>query len=146
MNSTSKKFIFLTEAVVYIALSGDRPVRSDEICRAQSLPQRYLESLMQGLVRAGVLRSVRGPRGGYMLGMERRRIRLSEILKVLRREEDAERLKISPFAQEVILPLVQNAQDQMMLELGSTSVEDLCRLARERGFLGEEIKKPDFAI
>ena len=47
-------------------------------CRARisrfgsSLPRRYLEQVMQQLVRAGMLKGVRGPRGGYRLARERR--------------------------------------------------------------------------
>ena len=71
----SKKLLFAIEAVVDIAYNaGAAPVQSKEITRRQRIPQRYLEQVMQQLVRAGVLKGVRGPRGGYRLARERRQL------------------------------------------------------------------------
>ena len=71
----SRKAILALEAVVDIACnSRPEPVQSKEIMRRQGVPDRYLEQVMQALVRQGVLKGVRGPRGGYRLAKERRRI------------------------------------------------------------------------
>ena len=62
----SKKLLFAIEAVVDIAYNaGGTPVQSSEITRRQGIPRRYLEQVLQHLVRAGILSGVRGPRGGY---------------------------------------------------------------------------------
>ena len=51
----SKKMLFALEAVVDIAYNaGTDPVQSKEITRRQGIPQRYLEQVMQRLVRAGI--------------------------------------------------------------------------------------------
>ena len=71
----SKKALLALEAVVDIAYNArPEPVQSKELTQRQGIPQRYLEQVMQQLVRAGILRGVRGPRGGYRLARERRRI------------------------------------------------------------------------
>ena len=71
----TKKLLFAIEAVLDIAYNaGTLPVQSGEITRRQGIPRRYLEQVLQQLVRAGVLQGVRGPRGGYRLARERRRI------------------------------------------------------------------------
>ena len=44
---------------------------------------------MQQLVRAGILRGVRGPRGGYRLARERRRVSVGDVVRVVRGIEDA---------------------------------------------------------
>src|SRR5579862_2367914 len=89
----TKKLLFAIEAVLDIAYNaGNLPVQSGEITRRQGIPRRYLEQVLQQLVRAGVLAGVRGPRGGYRLARERRRISLGEIVRVvqaLERGEDA---------------------------------------------------------
>jgi Rrf2 family iron-sulfur cluster assembly transcriptional regulator len=73
----TKKLLFAIEAVLDIAYNaGDLPVQSGEITRRQGIPRRYLEQVLQQLVRASVLAGVRGPRGGYRLARERRRITL----------------------------------------------------------------------
>ena len=55
-------------AVLYITEHGiDAPVRVDEIAAALGAPRNYLSKTLHQLVRAGVLRSLRGPNGGFQL-------------------------------------------------------------------------------
>ena len=64
----SRKTLLALEAVIDIAFNArPEPVQAKEITARQGVPQRYLEQVMQQLVRAGVLKGVRGPRGGYRL-------------------------------------------------------------------------------
>ncbi len=71
----SKKLFYAVEAVLFIAYNGKTgPIAGSEVAAQQGLPARYLEPLMQKLVKAGILKGVRGPQGGYILGRERRRI------------------------------------------------------------------------
>ena len=80
----SRKMCHALEAVLDIACgNGSEPVRSTEITRRQGLPKRYIEQVMQRLVRAGVLTGVRGPRGGYRLAGERRRVTVGAIARVV---------------------------------------------------------------
>jgi DNA-binding IscR family transcriptional regulator len=48
------------------------------------LPPRHLETLLQDLVHAKILKGVHGRRGGYELARERRRIRVGEIVRIAR--------------------------------------------------------------
>lgn len=65
---TIEKLVLALEAVTDIAFhSGVDPVQSQDISERLGLPRRYLEQVMQQLVRAGILRGVRGPRGGYRM-------------------------------------------------------------------------------
>src|SRR3984957_8577554 len=58
----SKKLMFAIEAVLDIAYnSGAQPVQSREINSRQGIPRRYLEPVLQQLVRACILDGVRGP-------------------------------------------------------------------------------------
>ena len=80
MISPSRKLFYVVEAVVTIAYNaGQGAVSSREIAKSQGLPPRYLEQLMQRLVRSGLLRGMRGPHGGYVLAKERRRITIADI-------------------------------------------------------------------
>jgi Rrf2 family iron-sulfur cluster assembly transcriptional regulator len=75
MLKLSRKTLLALEAVIDIAFNArPEPVQAKEITARQGVPQRYLEQVMQQLVRAGILKGVRGPRGGYRLARERRRI------------------------------------------------------------------------
>ena len=87
----TKKMLFAIEAVLDIAYhAGAEPVQSREITRRQGIPQRYLEQALQHLVRDDILVGVRGPRGGYRLARERRRITVGDIVRSVRKMETAE--------------------------------------------------------
>src|SRR3546814_7284143 len=67
--------------------AGAGPVRSTDISRRQGIPRRYLEQVLQQLVHHGILAGQRGPRGGYRLARERRRISVGEIIRIVRQLE-----------------------------------------------------------
>ena len=91
MLKSSRKLLFAIEAVLDIAYNAaDTPVQSREITERQGIPRRYLEPVLQQLVRADILIGVRGPRGGYRLGRERRRITLGDICRTVDSGVDAE--------------------------------------------------------
>ena len=54
-----------------------------EIAERQAIPPRFLEQIFQDLKKAGLVRSKRGPRGGYMLALEPSAIRLGDIVRAL---------------------------------------------------------------
>src|SRR6201996_4289714 len=82
MNLLSRRSLLAVAAVVDIALhSRSSPVAAKALAARHKLPPRHLETLLQGLVHAKILKGVRGPRGGYELARERRRITLGEIVR-----------------------------------------------------------------
>jgi Rrf2 family iron-sulfur cluster assembly transcriptional regulator len=138
----SKKTLYVLEAVLDIACNArPDPVQSKDIAERQGIPQRYLEGAMQHLVRGGILRGVRGPRGGYRLARERRRIAVAEIVRLMEsldgHDEDMAELAGSPLGQAVVRPLWQELHDDMMHRLEAVSVEDLFRQARQSGAANE---------
>ena len=77
-----RKGILAIAAVVDIALhDGEHPVSAKTLAVRHGLPPRHLETLLQGLVQANILKGVRGPRGGYELARERRKISAGEIVR-----------------------------------------------------------------
>ena len=130
MLKLSKKLLFAIEAVLDIAYnSGSQPVQSREITQRQGIPRRYLEQVLQQLVRANVLTGVRGPRGGYLLARERRRITVGEITRVVAALDPGEPLTETESASElgrlVVRPLWTEVQERMMEELEKTTIEDV---------------------
>lgn len=147
----SKKLMFAIEAVLDIAYNaGTEPVQSGEITRRQGIPKRYLEQVLQQLVREGVLAGVRGPRGGYRLARERRRITLGEIVKVVRSMETAtdpiEEPAGSILGHKVVRPLWGELQEETMKQLDTITIEDLCMRARSAGVESETEDRIDFTI
>ncbi|AXH11009.1 Rrf2 family transcriptional regulator [Malaciobacter halophilus] len=61
----------------------DTPMQIKEISKNAQIPQNYLEQLLSKLRRAGLVKSVRGAKGGYILAQEPEKINIGEILSVL---------------------------------------------------------------
>lgn len=131
-----KKMLYALEAVVDIAFNArPDPVQSKEITKRQGIPLRYLEQVMQQLVHGGILKGVRGPRGGYRLARERRRITAGDVIRVISAAEAEEEAQIftSEIGQNVVGPLWNEAQACLLSELDSVTLEDLCQRAVEKG-------------
>jgi Rrf2 family transcriptional regulator, iron-sulfur cluster assembly transcription factor len=62
---------------------GGAPVQIRVISERQAIPARYLEQIFQRLRRAGLIRSKRGPGGGYTLARASSEINLREIIEAL---------------------------------------------------------------
>jgi Rrf2 family protein len=147
----SRKTLFAIEAVLDIAYhAGAEPVQSREITERQGIPRRYLEQALQNLVRSGVLVGVRGPRGGYRLARERRRISVGEIVRVVRAneidEEGGEDENGSPLGQKVVRPLWQDLQQDLMSRLDEVTIDELCIRANSAGIASEGRRNLDFSI
>ena len=71
---------YAIRAVVYVATQGaDARVRVGPIATALDVPQNYLSKTLHQLARSGVLRSIRGPRGGFQLAIPAERLTLARV-------------------------------------------------------------------
>ena len=147
----SKKTALAFEAVVDIAFHGGaEPVQSQDIARRLRLPRRYLEQVLQQLVRCGILKGVRGPRGGYRLARERRRVTVGEVIRVLEGGEDhapdvpAE--SGSPLGARVLNPFWERISHELMARLDAVTIEDLCHEAEQQSIESEGRGNLDYAI
>ena len=59
------------------------PVNLDNICGARDLPKQYLTKIFASLIRAGIIRPVRGKHGGYLLGRDPDDITLLEVIEAV---------------------------------------------------------------
>ena len=117
---------FALLAALDIALHArGRPVSSKELAARYDLPPRRLEVLLQAMVRAGILRSLRGPAGGYELARERRRICVGEIVRVALRLEDDETSTASAGLDALVDPLLKQAEEQALASLDRVTLDDL---------------------
>ncbi len=63
--------------------STGQPVQLKDIAERQSLSLSYIEHLIIPLIAAGIVKSIRGAKGGILLTRNPRQIQLKEVLKVL---------------------------------------------------------------
>jgi Rrf2 family iron-sulfur cluster assembly transcriptional regulator len=147
----SNKIMYSIEAVVDIAYySNGQPVQSQRISSRQRTPGRYLEQSLQKLVKANILTGVRGPKGGYRLARERRRISVGEIVCIvtdLETENAVENiLTDSEISGKVLNPMWGKIQNTILEQLDKITIEDLCIKANERGIQSEGCQTLDYAI
>ncbi len=150
MIGSPKKLLYAVEAVVDIAYNaGGDPVQSGEITRRQGIPKRYLEPVLQQLVRAGILAGVRGPRGGYRLARERRRISLGDITRVVQDLEDAagaKELSRSDLGARIVRPMWRDLQEEYLARLDEISIEEVCRRAHDSDLDSDAHRKLNYSI
>lgn len=60
---------------------GGAPVRVADIATSLNIPRNYLSKTLHQLAQAGVLRSVRGPGGGFQLAKPAGRLSLAEVVR-----------------------------------------------------------------
>ena len=72
-------------ALVFLAAHADgaKPLQIHAIATSQLIPEDYLRQLLVQLRSAGLVRSVRGPHGGYLLARDAAEISVAEVLEVL---------------------------------------------------------------
>lgn len=69
-------------ALCYIAQQGGL-VMSQEISKKYNIPLEYLLKILNQLARAGILRSKRGPRGGFKLGKQASEMSLLDVIEAV---------------------------------------------------------------
>ncbi len=127
-----RKGVLAVAAVIDIALNaGNRPVSAKALAQRHGLPPRHLEPVLQALVHVGILRGIRGPRGGYELGRERQAISAEEILRAAGSVEDASEPAASEsrLVGEIVLPALGEAEQAFARALSGLSIEELVRKA-----------------
>ncbi|HHJ00915.1 MAG TPA: Rrf2 family transcriptional regulator [Candidatus Aerophobetes bacterium] len=80
----STKGRYGTRAMVELALHyGQGPVLLKDIAKRQEISEKYLEHVITPLKVAGLVKSIRGAHGGYVLAKPPAQIKLSQVIRVL---------------------------------------------------------------
>ncbi len=132
MQLLPRKGILAIAAVIDIALHArGRPVAAKALATRHRLPPRHLEPVLQALVRHGILKGIRGPRGGYELAREQRRITADDILRAAGTidEIDAQPMNGSNLLDQVVIPALTQAEQAFSAALARINIEELARSA-----------------
>ena len=73
---------YATRAVLALAMADDDALNLDELASATEAPRSVLEQVMPTLRAAGIVRSVRGPGGGYRLNHSAAELTLERVVRV----------------------------------------------------------------
>ena len=129
--------------------SGDKPAQIQDISRRQQISPRYLEQIFQNLKRAGILKSKRGPQGGYCLAKKPDEITILEILNATEQDvllvdcagvtpKKRRRKTECPFEGNCVTQTVWEEASTMLNQLfGSMTLQTLCERGQDMGIQKE---------
>jgi Rrf2 family transcriptional regulator, iron-sulfur cluster assembly transcription factor len=131
---------------------GGQPTQVKDICRRQKLSQRYLEQIFHKLLKARLLKSKRGPYGGYTLSREASEISVLDIINAAQGpivpvaclNEEERNCEVFPVC--VTWHVWKETQNLLVDYLDSVSIAELCVLARERRIPSESDHKLMYEI
>jgi Rrf2 family protein len=78
----SRRTDYATRAILALSLQGGGPVKLDELAKRTAVPLSVLEQVMPTMRTAGLVRSERGPAGGYRLNKKPEEITLERIVRL----------------------------------------------------------------
>ena len=151
--STKGRYAVMAMADLAIQSAG-RPVSLADIAARQEISLSYLEQLFGKLRRCGLVKSVRGPGGGYMLGRGPEEIRISDI--VLSVDEPLTATRCTPGSPTgchsnqgrcLTHDLWEELSNQIHLYLSSVTLDDVVsrRILGTSGVLAAASVEPDLA-
>ena len=122
----AQKTRYAMRALLYLVEERDgAPVQLARIAETQRVPPKYLELIMLDLKKAGLVRSTRGPRGGYVLGRDAASISFGDITRVMQ----------GPIA------LVSCASTNFYEPCGDCHEEETCSIRRAFAFVRDETSR-----
>ncbi|HET9718064.1 MAG TPA: Rrf2 family transcriptional regulator [Pseudolabrys sp.] len=126
-----RKGVLAIAAVIDVALHANgRPVSAKNLASRHSLPPRYLEPVLQALVRDGILKGIRGPHGGYELARERDRISAMDILRAAINNEETEMQgPASSLVIEVVEPVLAETERTLAFALDRIKIDEMAKRA-----------------
>jgi Rrf2 family protein len=74
---------YALRAAIELAATERNHITAEQLARAQSIPGKFLEAILTQLRRAGLVRSQRGPEGGFWLARPASEISLADIIRAI---------------------------------------------------------------
>ena len=135
--------------------SAGVPIQIKDISERQDIPQRYLEQIFQKLKKANIVKSVRGPGGGYVLANDPKKITVGDIIQAMREpidpvfcvDSETKRSGRCSRVDQCVTRLVwKEAGEKIIKFFDSITISDLCEKARNLG-VKKDMKHPfDYSI
>jgi len=117
---------------------GEGPVRISDVAQEQAIPPRFLEGILNQLRQAGLLRSVRGARGGYEFAEDPAKVSVGDMIRIIEgpitlascvEESNPEDCPLYGYC--VFIPMWKRAADALSEVYDGTSFADLVEIERE---------------
>jgi Rrf2 family protein len=137
----TKKAKYALKALTQLAHSAGQPRTTAELAEREAIPKKFLEAILRELVQHAIVRSRKGPGGGYELARAADTISIASVLRVM----DGPIAPVACLSQTAyqrcaeckhestcgIRLVLRDAHEATMRILESTTVADLARRAGE---------------
>jgi Rrf2 family protein len=130
MSLLARKGLLAIAAVIDIAMHRGRPFSARALAARYGVPARHFEPLLQALARRGIVKGLRGARGGYKLGRERSRITADQIAQAVGMDANAILQTPSHVLDTVVMPALAEAERAFAATLARITLDDLIRRAQ----------------
>jgi Rrf2 family protein len=132
----SRRTDYATRALLALALENGGPMKLEVIARRTAVPQSVLEQVMPVMRTAGIVRSERGPSGGYRLNKPPEEITLERVVRLFQGQlapigcATRSHAEPCPMTVECSMRAVwEEVRDATITILGRTTFADLARRA-----------------
>jgi len=142
----SSKGRYAIQAMFDLAFHSEgQAAQVKDICERQRIPPRFLEQVFQDLRKAGLVRSKRGPRGGYQLACPASDIRLGDVIRAAQgplslvqdlAPEEADVASTS--SMQVMQHVLRDMSERIDACLNAVTLEDMCTHAHTYGIANQE--------
>ena len=135
--------------------SAGMPVQIKDISKRQEIPPRYLEQIFHKLKQSKIVKSVRGPGGGYVLTSDPRKITVGDIIRAIKEpiypvlcvdDKNEYNKKCSRAEQCVTRQIWKEAGEKITEFFNSITIGDLCKRARNMGVKKDVKHKFNYSI
>jgi Rrf2 family transcriptional regulator, iron-sulfur cluster assembly transcription factor len=121
--------------------SAGQSTRVKDIAARQAISPRYIEQIFQKLKKGGIIRSIRGPAGGYCLIRKPEEITIGDIVRaaegpiqlVFCGNSKSATKSCQRTTECVTTDIWKEASSRLMAYFDSITLEDLCREAQAKG-------------
>ena len=80
----SRQGDYAIRAMIDLAQHAEKgPIHTEDIAKRQDIPKMYLSKIIQALAKAGLIRTVRGNKGGIFLNKKPSKITLFEVIEAI---------------------------------------------------------------
>ena len=112
---------------------GEGPIQARTIAKRQTIPPRFIEQVLQALKQGGIVDSIRGPQGGYVLRQPPSEVSLADVVETMNgqaepdaREAGTNGHSVRPPYREALLSTLWNRVQQAEREvLSSVTLQSL---------------------
>lgn len=121
----SKKSRYGLKALVDLAVnSGSGHVALYSIAERNGISAQYLEQVFAGLKKAGIIRSIKGPQGGYFLAEDPEQVTVASVIEALEGSYQIEEEKIT---ESTLQPGISAAIQILLIDRVNQRMEEILR-------------------